>query len=451
MNSLGWVKVTTGAAILVVAGFMVPASSSAISPLTLDAGRTVSAAREPSGHLHHLRVTEQDGHSYLWYETVDPLFTLRRQPVLIATSTLRLRRPQVVVDAQQTVHILWQERFAKGASSKMGQGTWVHYAQLGVSAASSSIIVRRHIILNERPQAFHPDLAVDTQGTPYAVWEEKDGSIILATIPVQGHEIRLDHLATHIGPDHRGYPAIAVGPQGNVHLVWTNDVGRAAKEMVHSVLRKGDLAPVAAEQPIYSTSRHIFGQPKSLRINEQSGQLLVIWQDKMERGPLRSSQSVRRLSLAPAPAARGADGSQLWEAARVTSITDQSLSERASRSTPADTVALLRKPLSFGPLPALAASSVASGSDHSGRRLHGTTAIHRLLLERLLAFSSWSGAPPPGGVHNPHVSPWNAPDFRHIFSSIHSVIIAAQSSSGDGQSFTQRPITVDLWGTSITT
>jgi hypothetical protein len=367
---------------------LLPVAAQAEASLPQADSQIRSSVSDRANRLHVAWVEQDaDDHSRLVYQ----LQTASGVPLTPATilheSTARIRRPHLVIDANQFIHLLWQERFAKGAGAKVSQGTWVHYAKLALNGQGLSLL--RKETLNQRPKAMHPDLAVGVDGVAYSVWEEGADSIILAKIAGPSQPIDHRRIAAHFGKDQHGYPAVAVDRRGNLHLSWTNAGQTKNQQIVYAMLPAATFAQdrPPSEQPIYA-SAPVFGQPKRITVDNNTGRITVTWRNQRARGPI-GLVAAHENSVILRPTDNG-QAVQPWR------VVDSNLTSGLVLFPQQTPVALPGKPLLLaivpdkqvvGDLPDLSPATALRQFDSS---------VEKLKLAHLLAFSSWSGPPPSG-------------------------------------------------------
>jgi hypothetical protein len=301
-------------------------------------------------------------------------------------SAARLRRPHIAIDTSQVVHLLWQERFAKGAGARVPQGTWVHYARLTSRAQSQPTLLRQEV-LNQRPMALHPDLAVDARGVAYSVWEEGGGAVVLTRIAGQSQPVEHRRITALFGKDRHGYPAVAVDQRGTLHVTWTASGNANRTQIIYATLPVSNWGTQQAvsQQPIYATAP-VFGQPKRISVDDRTGQVTITWRNQRTQGQLgrmAASDNSITLKLAGSSTAR-----------KLSRVLDTHLTpspEGASFTVP---VAVLGKPLMVAPPPGgtTRVTLPVDSLNSAFHRFDGT--VEKLQLAKLLAYSSWTGAPP---------------------------------------------------------
>jgi hypothetical protein len=383
-----------------------PAVCFASQSLQLGDAQVRTIFRDQDNRLHVLWIEQQPGaHSRLLYQ----LTALSGSPLgpatIIQESTGRLRRPHLIRDANQTLHALWQER-----SAKAPEGTLVHYAQLLPSPQGP--LISRHIILNRRWLAQHPDLGVDRRGIAYAVWEEGPRTLILAKVTGQ-QPVEYRQITTDFGGSGHGYPVLAVDRHGDLHLAWSAITTAGTQQTLYASLSSQAFNTARLSGQVVHTSSVPVDQPKQIRVADQTGQVTIRWMNKHGQGPagrlVASSGSVtfRR---------HGKTISHL-------TIRDSTLTASAEHWQPIMPLAVTSKPLLIQPAVSAAAVLPPAPRDVSRAavsRFDGS--IAKLKLAWLLAFTSWSGAPPaPGIVTASFIPPVLAVVSTSLSTCIHTV------------------------------
>ena len=383
---------------------LLPSAALADSPLPLSDDQTRATVLEQQ--RLHVAWVEQTGnqHSSLFYQLQDLSGHPISPQVLIQESVARIRRPHVVVDASQRIHLLWQERFAKEAGAKLPQGTWVHYAQL-TSTAQGLAVVRQQQVLNQRPLAMHPALAIDAQGIAYVVWEEGETSVMLAKIVGRQRPVEFRKIAASFGKEGHGYPTVAIDRKGNLHLAWTNRAAAGTSQIVYTTLAAADLGGKRAilGQPLYATAP-VVGQPKQIMMDEAAGRVRISWQNRRAEGPLgRLALPVNSLTLrVKGSAARLATPLRIFDTHLVPAPDQLALGEQ---------VAVTVKPQPLRPAQTVMVRVEPQGDQLKLLLQRFDNAIEKLKLAHLLAFSSWSSAPPSSMIVSSRLSPDSSIQF----------------------------------------
>jgi hypothetical protein len=383
---IGW----GGILLFVLCPLMAPAPAGAAPTSQFGNEQVFTSVRDQAGRLHVLWVEQQTPERFRLLYQLQTLSGSPLAPVLlIQESQSRLRRPHIMIDANEgTVHALWQERFAKGAGARNTEGTWVHYARLSSGGQGASIL--RQAILNQRPLAQHPDLGVDRRGIAYAMWEEGKETLLLAKVQ-DDRPVVYRRIATDFGKNGHGYPTLAVDGRGDLHLAWSAVTPTGTQQIVYAVMARHDFsaARLVALQAVYNGAAP-FSQPKQIRVEERTGRVTIHWKTQHREGPLgRLAASARSVSF----------------------TTDRGVVERVVvhdtflAPTAGSAPSTLFLAVAAGKSPVIRPSAVSTllatvhddGSAASCLSRHAE-GIDKLLLARLLAFTSWSGAPPAAGV-----------------------------------------------------
>ncbi|MBI3620653.1 MAG: hypothetical protein HY208_00495 [Nitrospirae bacterium] len=342
-----------------------------------------------------------DNTSSLFYQSMTLSGSPDAPAILIHTSTNRIRRPHIAIDSNRTVHLLWQERFTKGAGSRNSQGTWVHYAR--IAQGQHGPVVTREELLNDRPMAMHPYLAVDAQGVAYSAWEEGQDSVILARL-AGNSALERRRIATHFGKDAHGYPAVAVDRRGNLHVTWTDAADPTATQIVYTTLQPqgtGARQPLSSllESPKQSLYRsvQVVSQPKTIGVDPSTGRVVIAWLNQRERGPIgRLAAQHVSVTLRPAGLLASSIGHTRWRSAKVLRVLDSRLTAQPAFVEWAAPVAAVGKSMTLTVVrTAVGVVSPPATSASTLHRFNGTVETLRRL--QLLKFSSWSGPPPAAG------------------------------------------------------
>jgi hypothetical protein len=301
----------------------------------------------------------------------------------------------VIVDRQEEVHVLYQERFAKAAGARNTEGTWVHYVRFKAGEIEQGGRVR-HVVLNDRPKAMHPDLAVDRHGNALVVWEEGTESLVLLKIKANGLPAERHLIKTGSGSVSRAFPAIAADWDGKIHLAWTDTSNSKIDRMVHTVLDSGLMRPVTSPQTLYSVPSAL-GQRKVLTV-ESSGRIRLAWTVKQAHGRLgEMNADQHHLLIQPGAVTAAGRSSMTLAAGSVTDLVDRHLHAVPVVSLNAGTEAIVNKPPFILP-----PDHLTIREDRPERKpmpqAFLTAGVEKRLKRQVLEFSSWSGAPPSGSV-----------------------------------------------------
>lgn len=347
--------------------------------------QTSAVAVDSTGRLHAVWIEPVGSGSGLFYHVIDSLAAASNQRAhLIAQSNHRMRRPQLAVDSVGNIHLVWQERFAKSAGARAAEGTWVHYARLHAQRVEGDNRLY-HAILNERPQALHPDLAVDPSGGAIVVWEEKAGRLLLAKVNSEGAIASRQFALNGQADQSTAFPAVAADQDGQIHLAWSeNSAGKS--RMLYALIDSETLAAVG-QSHVVQTLPTEKAQRKSLSV-ASSDQLRLTWSFKNEKGafgetPVDSNYIVLAFE------------------GRLGSVTVGGVVDSHVRA--ADTA---RPPLEFAAVavktPSLLVATVGMSFSYpdSAGRLSGRTSadFEQFLRREILEHSTQSGAPPSAGA-----------------------------------------------------
>jgi hypothetical protein len=347
--------------------------------------QTQATLHDQQNRLHRLWVDQTAADQFrLLYQVQSLSGTPLAPATLVHESASRIRRPHLAIDDAGTLHLLWQERFAKGAGAKSREGTWVHYAQLASSDSGASLL--RHEVLNQRPLAQHPDLSVDSRGVAYAIWEEDQNRLVLAKVSGPKQPVDYRWIAADFGKGGHGFPALTVDRRGDLHLAWSTVTSIGTQQIVYATLLHGafDTARITT-QPVYTTTRSA-DRPKQLRVAEQTGSVTIHWKNQRERGPLG------RLV-----ASTGSVIFTLKHGAIIDRVTilDTMLTPSPTPRRSAMPLAVTAKAPPIEPAVIVAALLTPPWHIDVSTSARSDDSIGKLKLARLLAFSRWSSAPPP--------------------------------------------------------
>lgn len=376
-----WQGIVIAVALLVLGASGPVSAGGAFAP----APQNGDTAADSAGRLHTVTVSEASGQSALLYQILDPFAAGHPAPsVLLRETTSRIRRPQIVVDRRGGVHVLWQERFAKTEGARDAQGTWVHYLRFNNGELAGGL---QHHVLNDRPQALHPNLAVDGRGGAVVVWEE-DAALVVSRIVPTGLVSARRLAAEPARLDRRAFPAVAVDRQGQIHVAWTDHSPNASDQMVYSVLTARTLEPQIAQQTVQKING-VYAQRKSLAL-EPSGNVRLTWTDKLAPGRLAERSDPNRIWIASGGGPAGA-------LVRTYGLADRHLHEESVSAAPSAWVAVPSRHPGFSALSSRTVLDSAAPPEPELIPALLSSAIEKRLKREILAFASWSG-PPPGSV-----------------------------------------------------
>jgi hypothetical protein len=377
------------------------------SPLPHSANEKIRATffDRQSGQVHLLWIEQKSGdHSRLLYQrrTLDGLPL--GPAMLIQESQSRLRRPHLVMDGSGTLHALWQERFDKRHGARNAEGTWIHYARFTADSAQAGSILRQDV-LNHRPLAQHPDLGVDKRGIAYAIWEEGRDSLFIAK--VQGNRtVAYRHMTTDFGKPGHGYPALAVDGRGDVHMTWSSVTSVGTQQILYASLSHHGFndGRLVASRVVFS-SESPSEQPKRIRVANGTDRVTIVWKNMRIEGPLgRLAASDNRISFTVG-----------HSSLKRVVVLDTFMTPTQSMWWSSAPAAVTGKPRMVKPSVVPTGLSAVPDEQPVYLKSSRTMAIDKLKLARLLAFTSWTGAPP--SITSPvkfMPFPFSASEFAHL-------------------------------------
>ncbi len=383
---------------LVAFGFIAiafdPSETRALDITSLSNPQSAQVTADSSGRLHAVWIDQSGTEASVFYQAIDP-FGSRSVGTAsrIYESRLdgsRLRRPRIVVGDEGEIHLILQERFAKVSGARATEGTWVHYIRFRSSEIPQGGSIR-HTVLNERPKALHPDLAVDRRGNAAVVWEEESDALVLIRIGSNGLLSSRHLIPVRNSTEGRAFPALAADRRGNIHLAWTEPSGRADR-MVYTVLDQKAFRPLITQRTLHTVPSAL-GQRKSLSV-DPSGQVRLEWAAKKAEGPGSEIASDRHhlIIRAVSPASPAQSINPLM-AGGVSDLVDRHFHAALKLSSPPADEGLPGKRLEISP-PARVKGVHLSFSSSGPERMADGIEIEKVLMRHLLEFSSWTGAPP---------------------------------------------------------
>ncbi len=324
MQRCCWFSITF---LLILIGLLIPAICSAETPLAQNNPQLRHAVQDNQGNLHILWVSEDGSLSRLYYQVKDASGKSLTNPVLLTESSSRIRRPKVMIDGRNVIHLLWQERFANGAGQRVAQGTTIHYAKLSLTPSGAvAILIRPSILTNDhgrRQAAMHPSLAVDEAGWAYVTWEEGRRNVVLTAIDPSGKIEQTRQISRRATETDHAEPAVAVDRRGNVHVVWTTQAGDKT-QIVYKALR-GHGGRVLSKEKIVYTARGSFAQTKVVTFDNH-GNAKIAWVNQ----PGRQAGQRARWAMSGMNAGSGyvlvrTDRSKATNPGSVVAVVDQSV------------------------------------------------------------------------------------------------------------------------------
>jgi hypothetical protein len=387
--------------LLILLGFLLPAIGSAEISLTQNSPQFRYVAQDNQGNLHTLWVSEDGPASRLYYQAKAAFGKSLTDPVLLTESSTRIRRPKVAIDGRNMVHLLWQERVAKGAGRRVAQGTTIHYAKLSLTPSGAVVVlIRPSVLTNDqgrRHAAMHPSIAVDEAGWAYVIWEEGRRDVVLTAIDPSGKIEQTRQVSRRATETDHAEPAVAVDRRGNVHVVWTTQAGDKT-QLVYKAFR-GHGGKVLVKEKIVYAFKGSFAQAKVVRFDKQ-GNVKIAWANFPDR---RSGQRAR-WAMSGSNAGSGyvvvrAGRSSTTNAGSVVAAADKSIQALPDRNW------LLANDAVVNPKPRLnspaqAAERIAVTDPPKISQSFSDPAVSKLLMEQVLRYSSWSAPPPSAGTHS---------------------------------------------------
>jgi hypothetical protein len=166
-------------------------------------------------------------------------------------TTIFDRNPQVALDPYRASHVVWE-----------GYGTteeifWVKISPLGI--VDTPQIISTHID-NTRWGVYNPQIAVDSLGNSYVVWDGYDGideEIYWVRVDSYGEQGRVMKISTHSDNTY-GYdrdPYIAVNPGGTSYVTWAGFNG-TDEEIYFTFTTTDPSGPQTPQVEIIRTSPH---------------------------------------------------------------------------------------------------------------------------------------------------------------------------------------------------
>jgi hypothetical protein len=360
--------------------FFVPISGFA-APLPIDnIPQFRDAVHAPDGLLHSVWVAQEGRTSSLQYQVRDVAGRTLFGPMVIAESSARIRRPQLAIDGGGSIHFLWQERQIHRANPQ----TVIKYTSLKLASSGAVTTLAQPVMINRDPTATHPSLAVDHAGWAYAVWEIEGRSVVLAAIDPSGRIGQVRHITNYDTKTGHALPTVAVDRRGNVHVVWSVLSGDRT-QLIYKAFRGHGGQVLEKERIIYTTSGAA-AQTKVVTFDAK-GNIKISWADQVrQHGRVAKADRGRGYlvlrhghSGGASTVATVADQSLTAQPGPVVSVTGEAVISPKPRMDAPSTHALLSV---LEPLPARQLSAV------------GDEAVSKLLMERLLRYSTWSAAPP---------------------------------------------------------
>ena len=377
---------------------LAPSYSSAETPLLSKADPQLRwTAQDPQGHLHTVWVSQDGPTSSLLYEVTDLSGRSLTGSFVLTEGPARIRRPQLAIDGQHVIHLLWQERtFTPKQDRPADRGvTIIRYAKLSVKSTGTVTFLLHPVTLNHDPAATHPSLAVDPAGWAYAVWEIEGSAVRLTTIDPSSRVIQVRRITRQATKTDHALPAVAVDRRGNVHVVWSTESGDKT-QLVYKTLR-GHGGQVLEKEKIVYTANNRGGKQTKVVTFDPHGDVKISWVSSPShyRTGQRTGQRMARLGGAP-------------------SDTGYLLLRPNHTATFSSLVAVVDRSLAAAPGPVWTAAGeavvtpkqrldapaqpfhVMLPADVSAGRPSGGVdqTISKLLMERLLRYATWSGPPP---------------------------------------------------------
>lgn len=359
------------------------------------------SAVDARGHIHTVWSAIGASGSELFYQRINPYQVGPASPVIsIARSESRLKRPHIKLGDDGLVHLLWQERYMRPAGSKNKQGTWIHYARFYSGEVEKTGRFSRSI-LNSRPSALHPDFAVDASKNAWVVWEEGAGDLKLVKINRDGRLSRPQTITVSDKTRVNAFPVIAADEKGNLHLAWTGQSKGRTDSMVYAVIDRVNFRPVIAERAVHTVPAAA-GQRKSLSVT-RTGEVRLGWKAKNEEGRLDINVPESGYLLIQPVHSNMGPVLQAMPIGEHVKVVDRKLRNKKKDPLDFQIHGILSKKPGHSPLGLRGRLSVPVWSDIPSLA-EGNRDVEQSKRHMMLAFSSWSAAPPPSGKHSSPVT-----------------------------------------------
>ncbi len=172
---------------------------------------------DSQGNIHVVYQDHREGDEQIYYKKLNKYgVTVVDDKLLI--SAQRNREPELCLDSQNNVHIVWQCQEKAG----LGYDEEIYYAKLD---NNGKILVRpKRLTPNDDRDSVVPDLAVDSMGNVHIVWEDyrdhpRHAQIYYTKLDNNGKTL-VDDLKITSSDEGAENPSIAVDSANNVHIVW---------------------------------------------------------------------------------------------------------------------------------------------------------------------------------------------------------------------------------------
>jgi len=307
--------------------------------------------------------------------------------LLIDQVQTKVRRPQILIDPRQQIHLLWQER-PLTSKNRIQANSQIHYARFELSPAQLSFRSLYHRVLNTQGDlsAKRPRMALNRRGEVAVVWEDPKSGILLTKLDPTGH----GGVPTIIVPGPFNapvQPTVTADPLGRLHIAWVNRSSEQSKtsRILYTVVSGQRLKPL-----IRPTALYRFAQPlKSVSIDIVDGKHLKVgWSIERTQGVYRSIGPDGSLSFELVSQARPSPSGMtvlVWKIAETQLMRVENRHHRFVTDGMVLRHPVIKSPLALFSLPLIQAPSI--------HRPYIPTSSMRPTNE-LLRFSLWALAPP---------------------------------------------------------
>ena len=252
MNALrrrGSLIVVSIVVVAMVAAVVVPATAQQHSEIQVTSSASDADKPDPAvdskGNVHIAYDDDAGtGEHEIWYTMLDNNGnTLIAGTLLTPDDALKSRRPAIVVDSNDKVHIVWQD-------FRVDSDIEVFYTKLDpylddrdggpADEATITLVQDKLISVDNDEYSMNPRMVADSDDNLHVVWEEYDVEIRYAKLDNNGN-VLVGPLAVYVAVDFaRAQPDVAVDSNGHPHITFCDENGTDTDEIYYMMLDGGD-------------------------------------------------------------------------------------------------------------------------------------------------------------------------------------------------------------------
>jgi len=256
--------------VLVCLSFMsVNAEAQLVNPIRLTNNSSNSnhsqMAVDSSGNIHVVWMDERnDGDGDIWYTMLDSDGATLIDDTRLVTNGLRQRMPDVVVDSDDKVHIVWQDR--RGSRMEIWYLKIDPYLAAPFDGSSTTlgtvqVVAEKALTSNDNRASDKPTAVIDDNDEIHLFWKDRrnawggtDRDLGYMKLDTNGNKLIADTRITNSGGNSRRRhfrPQAAVDSNGDIHVVWEHF---NSYEAYYSMIRASDGATLIDDSEVSTTA-----------------------------------------------------------------------------------------------------------------------------------------------------------------------------------------------------